>query len=1117
MARRKSKLMDDYGSSDSDDEQDNDDLADEFVDPNDPDEAAARELFRNPYGRGKHKRARHDLQEESTYGIWAQTSDANDRGPSRGSGAHRQSSSRRADMAKAPTFVSAGSKSSNAPEAPVDNLAQALAIEPARDDEEDIAMELGSYSDDAEQDGRLSDDHDSGGDSSGSDNEDEHAQDDAELAPVPGLGHDRQSEQQQQPTTTTIDAGASLAFAPRGIGARGGLGAARGGIGARTGTSTTTPTFASATSASDMPLGGSGPSQISSTGAESPMAGAATPRTGIGSSSAGIGAGRAGIGGRSGLGSRPQVSLADAVRDKLASERAQEPTTSDSPGPPQDSAAATSSTHQDQVPRERRSFLPTATAASSSATAPKIISKRERQHFAKLESSGSLGLKMLQKMGWKSGTGLGMNEQGIVTPIGEGQKVRAARQGLASGERSAGALAEEARRRGVDPEELERADKKNRKAIKDGSDAENKPSRDAWKQSKRKEPKRKTEYKTYEQIVAESGAEGPSVGVLVDLTGNALPNQSLSSLPAYGAGSADPTRLPELRHNLTLLTSTFSSTLGALAREGKGVEERRKHLLAEEQRIKAAVAHQDQSISQLKGIMDVISRVKQTEKEVGQILSTVGASDAGPRAVLSPFNDHFDELLGQFPQEYKTMRLDDVVVGAIAPICRQLFQSWDTLQNPTYAVAELKRWRRHFMFDSKSELSSSEVDVFGSRSYATNGGGARGRADPDRVMTAYETMMWTIWLPRVRSAINNVWAPENPSSAVNLFVAWSSLMPPFLRDNVLDQLVLPKVSKAIDEWSASRLRRGEGPMLHTIVFPWLEHAGDRMEQILDEAKRKVRSWLKSSWRASEGVPQGLDVWKDAFLSSDWDPLILRHVLPQLGTTLRDKFRVNPRDQDMKPLEAVLAWNPLIRSSMMSQLLETEFFPKWLDALYVWLTSEPNLEQVAEWYSWWKSYFPDEIAALSGVSRGFRKGLDLMNQAMALGDDVKFRLKRPDASAGASSTRSTTTMKDKQPMPETKQRKTTKARVAEVIDNDDDDDISFRKIVEDVASESNLMVLPLNKTDERGHSLYRVSLSVDGKSGVTVYFEDDVIWLVERTSGEAKPVGVEDMIKRALAK
>lgn len=77
--------------------------------------------------------------------------------------------------------------------------------------------------------------------------------------------------------------------------------------------------------------------------------------------------------------------------------------------------------------------------------------------------------------------------------------------------------------------------------------------------------------------------------------------------------------------------------------------------------------------------------------------------------------------------------------------------------------------------------------------------------------------------------------------------------------------------------------------------------------------------------------------------------------------------------------------------MLSSLIESEFFPKWGEALWIWLKSDGvNLEQVAEWYSWWKSYFPEDVVSLKGVERGFRKGLDLMNQAMALGEDVKYR-------------------------------------------------------------------------------------------------------------------------------
>lgn len=107
---------------------------------------------------------------------------------------------------------------------------------------------------------------------------------------------------------------------------------------------------------------------------------------------------------------------------------------------------------------------------------------------------------------------------------------------------------------------------------------------------------------------------------------------------------------------------------------------------------------------------------------------------------------------------------------------------------------------------------------------------------------------------------SNAWTPTDPAPIVSLFTSWSPLLPLFLRDNILDQLILPKVSKAISDWSPSALRRG-GAALHTIVFPWLELAGERMEGVLDEAKRRVRSWLKG-WRASEGVPMGLDTWRD---------------------------------------------------------------------------------------------------------------------------------------------------------------------------------------------------------------------------------------------------------------
>lgn len=110
-------------------------------------------------------------------------------------------------------------------------------------------------------------------------------------------------------------------------------------------------------------------------------------------------------------------------------------------------------------------------------------------------------------------------------------------------------------------------------------------------------------------------------------------------------------------------------------------------------------------------------------------------------------------------------------------------------------------------------------------------------------------------------ARSNAWSPSNPHPAVQLYTSWLPLLPAFVRDNILDQLILPKVSSAIAEWSPSAAKRETAPQLHTLVFPWLEHAGERMEMVMDESKRKIRAWLKA-WKARDGVPKGIAAWRD---------------------------------------------------------------------------------------------------------------------------------------------------------------------------------------------------------------------------------------------------------------
>jgi len=78
--------------------------------------------------------------------------------------------------------------------------------------------------------------------------------------------------------------------------------------------------------------------------------------------------------------------------------------------------------------------------------------------------------------------------------------------------------------------------------------------------------------------------------------------------------------------------------------------------------------------------------------------------------------------------------------------------------------------------------------------------------------------------------------------------------------------------------------------------------------------------------------------------------LLKHVVPKLASALRDDLKINPRKQDMEPISSVLGWFQHIKRSVFAQILETEFFPKWLSILHVWLI-QPNVnyDQVEKWY------------------------------------------------------------------------------------------------------------------------------------------------------------------------
>ncbi len=143
--------------------------------------------------------------------------------------------------------------------------------------------------------------------------------------------------------------------------------------------------------------------------------------------------------------------------------------------------------------------------------------------------------------------------------------------------------------------------------------------------------------------------------------------------------TTDPMRLPEIRHNLRLITESSRTDLDGLAREARALEERKKWIHAEDARLRKQVdeeAEREHICASKTSVHTdsnaVIARMQQMNIVVSEISMQSRESASLYEASLEPFSTGFDKLLGQYAKEFDRYRLDEVVVAAIAPVVRIL-------------------------------------------------------------------------------------------------------------------------------------------------------------------------------------------------------------------------------------------------------------------------------------------------------------------------------------------------------------------------------------------------------------------------------------------------------------
>ena len=83
-------------------------------------------------------------------------------------------------------------------------------------------------------------------------------------------------------------------------------------------------------------------------------------------------------------------------------------------------------------------------------------------------------------------------------------------------------------------------------------------------------------------------------------------------------------------------------------------------------------------------------------------------------------------------------------------------------------------------------------------------------------MDPYDRLQWEVLMPRLRQTLST-WSPRNCSPLIELLDVWRPLLSDWVYDNILDQLVMPKLQSEVEAWDPTT----DTVPIHRWIHPWL--------------------------------------------------------------------------------------------------------------------------------------------------------------------------------------------------------------------------------------------------------------------------------------------------------
>ncbi|XP_039287285.1 tuftelin-interacting protein 11 [Nilaparvata lugens] len=507
--------------------------------------------------------------------------------------------------------------------------------------------------------------------------------------------------------------------------------------------------------------------------------------------------------------------------------------------------------------------------------------------------------------------------------------------------------------------------------------------------------------------------------------------------------------LPELQHNLDLLVEMCEEAIVQNNKQTTYTEDRSVTLENELKNLEIVESQEAQSIETLEKVLAIVEDLMQ--KSDNHTLTLDLAAEA------------FHDLQTNYMSEYCAYEVQSLALGLVVPLIKDQLSTWSVLQQPCAPLGVFGRWQ---------QLLSPPT-----------AGNMHFTADHNH---SYHKLVWDAWMPSIRIAVST-WNCRDYSRMLELVEAWRGVIPGWTLDNIISDLIVPKLQREVDDWNPVQ----DTIPIHTWIHPWLPLIGTKaLETSVFPTIRHKLSVALVNWHPSDPSARlMLTPWQGVFNRGQMDAFLVNNIVPKLHQSLQ-QLVINPHQQHLDNWKWVMDWSEMIPVYSMASILDKSFFPKWMQVLSLWLNvAQPNYDQVSNWYQGWKAMIPDRLLKEPSVQEHLNTALTMMSRSAM-------------AAAGGGGT----SMAVPSPPPAQMDNKYQKA--AECTRTSNQVPHGFKDLVEKKCEELGILWAPLPNRYREAKQIYKCG-------NVQCYIDRNVLFVCDVNTGVWAPLSLQQMLDKAV--